>query len=236
MENRVALITGGGSGVGFSIAEELLKEGFKVSICGRNEEKLKNVGLKLSKISPDIFIESVDISKKEQVHNWVSNVLKHFGKIDILVNNAGVAFPKVFIEDITEGKLQLQFDTNVKGALYCAQEVLPQMKKQGSGYIFNISSLCGKKGFSGEASYSISKFGLRALSDSLREEYSKYNIKVTTLYPGRIMTKFVSTEGFKAEDLIQPLDIAKTILYILSLSQNALINDITIHRRRIIDT
>lgn len=236
MENRVVLITGGGSGVGFSIAEELLKEGFKVSICGRNEEKLKNTGLKLIKISPNIFIESVDISKKEQVHNWVSNVLKRFGRIDILVNNAGVSFPKVFIEDITDEVLDSQFDTNVKGALYCSQEVLPQMKERSRGHIFNISSICGKKGFSGEASYSISKFGLSALSDSLREEYFQYNIKVTTLYPGRINTAFVPIKGFNEEDLIQPLDIAKTILYILSLSKNTLINEVILNRRRINDT
>lgn len=236
IRNKVALITGGGSGVGFSISEEFLKKGFKVSICGKNSEKLKNAELELSQINANIFAETVDVSKKEQVHMWISNVLKRFGRIDILVNNAGVVLSNLFIEDITNEQLNYQFDVNLKGSLYCIQEVLPIMKNQKNGYIFNISSICGKKGFSGEASYSISKIGLSVLSESVRKEYSKYNIKVTTLYPGRINTKFISLDGFNKEDLIQPLDISKTILYILSLSKNVTVNEIVLNRTRINDT
>ena len=230
LKGKVALVTGGGSGIGFAITKALLEEGTRVAICGRDEGKLRKAETELEKHGGNLLVMPADVSKKPEVDQWVKAALREFGRIDVLVNNAGVARWSD-VENITDEHLDYQLNVNLRGPLYCSQVVLPYMKGQQSGYIINISSICGKSGFAGTAAYSASKFGLMALSDSLREEGASSNIKVTAVCPGFVATPMVTDAPVPLEEMIRPEDIAKTVLFLLNLSEYAAVKEIVITRK-----
>ena len=230
LNSKVALITGGGSGIGFAITKALLDEGMHVAICGRDEGKLRKAETELGKHDGKLMVMPADVSKKSEVDRWVRAAADQFGRIDILVNNAGVARWSD-VENITDEHLDYQINVNLRGPLYCSQVVLPHMKEQQSGYIINISSVCGKFGFAGTAAYSASKFGLMALSDSLREEGVSSNIKVTAICPGFVATPMVTDAPVPLDEMIKPEDIAKTVLFLLNLSEYAVVKEIVMTRK-----
>lgn len=230
LKGKVALVTGAGSGIGFAIAKALLDEGGSVAICGRDEEKLRKAEAELVKHGKNLLVMPADVSRKSDVDQWVKAAIREFGRIDVLVNNAGVARWSD-VENITDEHLDYQLNVNLRGPLYCAQAVLPHMKGQQSGYIINISSVCGKSGFAGTAAYSASKFGLMALSDSLREEGASSNIKVTAICPGFVATPMVTDAPVPLEEMIRPEDIAKAVLFLLNLSEYAAVKEIVITRK-----
>ncbi len=230
LKGKVALITGGGSGIGFAITKALLDEGMHVTICGRDEGKLRKAEAELGKHGGKLLVMPADVSKKSEVDHWVEAAVREFGRIDVLVNNAGVARWSD-VENITDEHLDYQLNVNLRGPLYCSQAVLPYMKEQQGGYIINISSICGKFGFAGTAAYSASKFGLMALSDSLREEGTSFNIKVTAICPGFVATPMVTDAPVPLDEMIRPEDIANTVLFLLNLSKHAAIKEIVITRR-----
>ncbi len=230
LKGKVALVTGGGSGIGFAITKALLEEGMRVAICGRDEGKLRKAETELTKHGKHLLVMPADVSRKSEVDQWVKAAISQFGRIDVLVNNAGVARWSD-VENITDEHLDYQFNVNLRGPLYCSQVVLPYMKGQQSGYIINISSICGKYGFAGTAAYSASKFGLMALSDSLREEGASFNIKVTAICPGFVATPMVTDAPVPLEEMIRPEDIAKAVLFLLNLSEYAAIKEIVITRK-----
>lgn len=230
LKDKVALVTGGGSGIGFAVTKALLEEGMGVAICGRNKDKLKKAEKEFKNYGSNIMAMPVDVAKKTEVDRWVKTAMKQFGRIDILVNNAGVGLWSD-VENITDEHLDYQLNVNLRGPLYCSQAVIPYMKEQQSGYIINISSICGKFGFAGTAAYSASKFGLMALSDSLREELASYNIKVSAICPGYVATPMVTDAPVPLEEMIRPEDIARAILFLLNLSEYAAVKEIVITRK-----
>ena len=230
LEGKVALVTGGGSGIGFAITKILLAEGMRVVICGRDEEKLRKAEQGLKTFGKGLMTMPADVSMRSDVDRWVNMTAKQFGRIDVLVNNAGVAL-WAEVENITDEHLDYQINVNLRGPLYCSQAVLPGMKKQQSGYIINISSICGKFSFAGTAAYSASKFGLMALSDSLRAEGASCNIKVTAICPGYVATPLVADAPVPPEEMIQPEDIARAVVFLLNLSEHAVVKEIVITRK-----
>ena len=230
LEGKVALITGGGSGIGLAITKLLLTEGMRVAICGRDEEKLRKAENGLKAFGKNLMTMPADVSIRTEVNRWVNTAAKQFGRINVLVNNAGVAL-WAEVEDITDEHLDYQLNVNLRGPLYCSQAVLPGMKEQQSGYIINISSICGKFGFTGTTAYSASKFGLMALSDSLREEGASCNIKVTAICPGYVATPLVADAPVPQEEMIQPEDIARAVVFLLNLSDYAVVKEIVITRK-----
>lgn len=230
LKGKVALITGGGSGIGFAVTRALLTEGMRVAICGRDKEKLNKAETALERYRNNLLVIPADVSRKPDVDHWIKAAAEQFGRIDVLVNNAGVARWSG-VENITDEHLDYQLNVNLRGPLYCSQAVLPYMKEQQGGYIINISSVCGKFGFAGTAAYSASKFGLMALSDSLREEGVSFNIKVTAICPGFVATPMVTDAPVPLEEMIRPEDIANTVLFLLNLSEHAAIKEIVITRK-----
>lgn len=230
LKDKVALVTGGGSGIGFAITKALLEEEMYVTICGRDKGKLKKAETGLKEYGRNLLALPVDVSKKPEVERWIKSAIKQFGRMDVLVNNAGVALWSE-VENITDEHLDYQINVNLRGPLYCSQAVIPCMKEQQSGYIINISSICGKFGFAGTAAYSASKFGLMALSDSLREELVSYNIKVSAICPGYVATPMVTDAPVPIEEMIRPEDIAQAVMLLLSLSEYAVVKEIVITRK-----
>jgi NAD(P)-dependent dehydrogenase (short-subunit alcohol dehydrogenase family) len=158
----------------------------------------------------------------------VNEVMKQYGRIDILVNNAGTHFGGSL--DLPEQDFKSMMDTNLVAQLVFAQEVVPVMKKQQSGYIFNVASRSGKVGFAGSGGYCASKFGLVGLNESLYRELTPQRIKVTALCPAWVNTNMAQEAGtpLEAEEMIQPEDLFQTIQWLLNLSPGACVKEVVI--------
>jgi len=217
LENKVAVITGGTRGIGKGIAEEFLKEGARVAICGISEEKLKETLIELSNKYGNIIGSLVDVRIESQISKFVKEVLEKYERIDILVNNAATVIVKNVI-DLSNEDWNLTIDTNLTGTFLFTREVLPHMIKNSYGRIINISSFLGKNSRAGLAVYSASKFGVIGFSLSLAREVKDHGINVNVICPDRVDTKMarstISDEDFSK--WLQPWDIGRATVFLTS--------------------
>lgn len=181
MQNKVVLITGASSGIGKALAEEFAKQGAKLSLAARNEEKLSEISEKLSKITETFFVKT-DVTKESDCDNFVSKSLEKFGKIDILINNAGISMRAPF-EELDLSVLKSLIDVNFWGMVYCTKFALPHIKKQ-KGTIVGISSIAGFRGLPYRTGYSSSKFAMNGFLESLRTELLQSGTNVLIAAPG----------------------------------------------------
>jgi NAD(P)-dependent dehydrogenase (short-subunit alcohol dehydrogenase family) len=186
MENKVWLITGCSSGFGREIAKAAINAGYAVVATARDISSLAEFQALENKL---VLVTELDVVDQDSVSAAVEKTIARFGRIDVLVNNAGYGYYQIFEElDIDEFKKQM--DVNLYGVLRTSQAVLPQMRKQLSGHIINISSIGGSVGTAGRSAYTASKFALGGLSECLAKEVSPFGIKVTVLEPGQFRTDF----------------------------------------------
>lgn len=183
---KVILITGGSRGLGLNLARQLLAENAKVVICARNKEELERAFNELSEIGEVVAVEC-DVTDKAQVDRMVDEIEKRLGPVDVLINNAGIIqvgpFENMTIQDF-EDAMKIHF----WAPLYTTMAVMESMKKKKEGRIVNISSIGGQVTVPHLLPYTASKFALTGFSEGLREELKKYNIRVTTIYPGLMRT------------------------------------------------
>jgi len=222
------IITGGSRGLGKSIAEEFGKNGHDLYLTSLSEKRLYDSVQELINLFPSIKIKAMpfDLSKKEQAKEFGIWCLKSCSP-DILVNNAG-SFAGSNVHDEEEGSLEEMIETNLYSAYYVTRMIVPAMKKKKSGHIFNMSSIAGLKAYPGGGSYGISKYALRGFSVNLREELKKFNIKVTTVFPGAAYTDSWAASGIEKKRFIEAEDIAKMIYASSQLSASACVEDIII--------
>jgi 3-oxoacyl-[acyl-carrier protein] reductase len=232
LQDKVALITGAGKGIGKATAELFLLEGAKVILTSRNKAELEQIE-ELNKNKKDnIFIISGDISKESTVNEVIEETKSRFGKLDILVNNAGFG---VF-DNIVDSKLEdfdAVFNTNVRALYLLTKGVLPDMIVRQSGTIINIASVAGKQGFATGSIYCASKHAVMGLSRALMLEVRQYNIRVVAICPGSVATDFFRAEsqttlGSSKESVLSAEEIAETILLAASLPENAMISELEI--------
>ena len=228
--SKVALITGASGGIGQAVNEALASCGYNLSLLDLDIE---------IKDSEKMLAQIGDVTKVSEVEKAVSSTLEKFGRIDVVFNSAGVSHFGM-IDELTLEDVQKVYDVNVRGTFNVSKAVLTVMKEQKLGYIINMGSLrgivCGK----GKAAYSMSKSAVRAFSKTLRAEVERFGIKVTVINPGFVDTKIyedislrpyvqsIPGEGLNKAPLTQPNDIAKTVLYLLSLSAGATVEEINI--------
>ncbi|MCX7858420.1 MAG: SDR family oxidoreductase, partial [Deltaproteobacteria bacterium] len=204
--NKVAIITGGGTGIGYAITKRFVEEGAKVCICGRRKEVLDEA---IAKLGSNQAIASVsDVSKPDDVKRMVSDTLERFGKIDVLVNNAAINNPKKLL-DLSFDEWKKILDVNLNGAFLTMREVIPLMIDQGGGSIINISSLAGVRVAPFFPAYCASKAALIALSQQVALDYAEYNIRCNVLCPGLTKTPPLEREfgqtGFERAAKLIPL-------------------------------
>ena len=197
-EKRV-VITGASEGLGKSLALRLAKEGAKIALLARDHKKLQAVACKVGDLGGESLIVPVDIRSKQAVSSAFQKIKENFGSIDTLVNNAGV-WLEGKTEDASEEKIRAVFETNVLGHIYCIQMVLPTMKKRKSGHIFNVISNAGFEPSADWGIYTASKYAMRGLTDSLRQELQGTGIKVTGFYPAGMNTKLFVNAGYNYKD------------------------------------
>lgn len=231
--HKVAIVTGATKGIGKAVALGLAQMNYQLVVIGRNEANLEQVADEINKISGLAALSfQLDITNTVAVNEVVETIVSQTGRIDILVNNAGIYFDGTL--SISEADFKSMLDTNLMAQLVFTQAVVPQMKKQKSGYIFNVASRSGKIGFAESGAYSASKFGMVGLSESLYRELTPRGIKVTALCPGWVNTKMAFEAGtpLKPEQMIQPEDLMKTIQWLLTLSPGACIKEVVIDAPR----
>lgn len=191
LENKVAIITGSSSGIGYAVADKYLSEGAKVVVCGLNPEDTKNA---VDKLSTKYDINSilgvtVNVKNTSDIENLFNETINKFGKLDILVNNAGIA-PAKPLDLMTDEEWDNTISINLTGAFKCTREAFKYMKETG-GSIINTSSFVSLYGSPTQASYSASKAGLNGLTKTNAKELGKFGIRVNAVAPGVVMTDMV---------------------------------------------
>lgn len=188
LKNKTALITGSGSGIGFSLAEGLAGAGAKIILNGRNESKLIEAQQKLEKTGADVSYLTFDVTKSEDVKSAIDSYEKNTGSIDIVINNAGINLRGQF-EDFDEDKWKKVLDININGAMIVSQTAAKYMIKRKAGKIINICSMQSELGRPSIVPYAVSKGGIKMLTKALCTEWAKNNIQVNGIGPGYFETE-----------------------------------------------
>ena len=222
LEGKTAIVTGGTKGIGFAIAESLLKNGSKVFVCGRDKRDLNQAVEWLSKLG-SVEGDLCDVRSEDQVRMLIAECERRLGGLDILVNNAGIGYFDKTVEDLSGDEFRQTLETNLNGVFYACHYAIPLMKKRGGGYIFNISSLAGQNAHPKMAAYNASKFGLNGFSEALMQEVRQDNIKVSYICPGSVNTAFGGDTPSNANAWqLQSADIAQVVISLLEMPERAL--------------
>ncbi len=226
LDNKIAVITGASSGLGYSLATALVNKGIHVYGLARNKKVLDELALELGNRFTAV---PMDITIENNISNWISTTFNEQHSPDILINNAGVGSFQP-IDETTSDIWQTMIRTNLDGMYNLTSHLVPYMKnKLHSTHIINIGSILGKIGRANSAAYSTTKFGIQGFSESLFHELRHDHIKVTCVNPGSIETEFFSSSGIKSHDhMLSPSAIADTIIHVLETPDNYLISDLTI--------
>jgi 3-oxoacyl-[acyl-carrier protein] reductase len=224
LKGKIAVVTGGTRGIGFSIAQALVGEGAKVLVCGLDGARLQAAIEKLRVSGKDDAGGMVaDVRRYADCRKVIQGAVERWGGLDILVNNAGIGFFKP-VDQISPEEWDALIGTNLSGAFYCCREAIPWMRKRGGGYIFNVSSLAGVNAFPGGAAYNASKFGLNGFSEALMQDVRYDGIRVSYIMPGSVATDFAAAPGAKARESwkLTGEDIAKAVLDLYKFPASAL--------------
>ena len=236
IRNKVVIVTGASSGIGYATALKLSKAGAKVAAGARRVEKLESLKKEVQKGGGEILVKKLDVTRKEDCDSFINLVTETWNQIDILINNAGI-MPLSFFKNLKVSEWEQMIDVNLKGMLYCTAAVIPYMITKKSGHIVNISSVAGRIVFPAGSVYCATKHAVTAFSEGLRQELSqRYNIKVTCIEPGVVSTELPNTitdkslESFvksvKEMESLKAEDIANAIIYSLDSPQYLNINEI----------
>jgi NAD(P)-dependent dehydrogenase (short-subunit alcohol dehydrogenase family) len=232
-EKRVALVTGGSRGIGRAIVEALLDEGWSVAFCGRDPQGVeKALGELRARHGVRVSARAADVRREEEVEALVRFTVEEFGRLDCLVNNAGLG---IFapVDELEPEDWRTVVETNLHGAFYGIHAVAPVMKRQGSGWIFNIASLAGKNPFAGGAAYNASKFGMIGMSEAAMLDLRHQGIRIAAILPGSVDTEFVHGRPSSSTDwMLAPEDIARTVVDLLRYPDRALPSRVEIRPSR----
>jgi len=225
LEGKVAVVTGGGMGIGESITLTLAKEGADIAIADIDPKPAESVAAQIKSLGRQAVVVKTDVSSSQEVNQMVETVVGNFGKIDILVNNAGIDLSNTRPEDASEAEWDKIISVNLKGVFLCSQAVGRQMIQQNSGKIVNIASVAGHKGFLGKAAYCSSKAGVLALTKVFAIEWAKCGINVNAVCPGTVRTALVEklpvdldlrVKRTPTKRLNKTADIANAVLFLAS--------------------
>lgn len=225
LTDKIAVVTGAGSGIGEAIATLLHEEGAKVVLAGRNKDKLQNVANQLAQDS--VKVVPTDVTKKEEVDELIKMAQQTFGGLDIVINSAGQMLSSK-ITDYQVDEWDSMIDVNIKGTLYTAKAALPTMLEQSSGHLINIASISGFEVTKSSTIYSATKAAVHTITQGLEKELAKTGVKVTSVSPGMVDTAITATYNPTDRKKLEPQDIAEAVLYALTQPKHVNVNEITV--------
>ncbi|HCV6592998.1 TPA: SDR family oxidoreductase [Staphylococcus aureus] len=225
LTDKIAVVTGAGSGIGEAIATLLHEEGAKVVLAGRNKDKLQNVANQLAQDS--VKVVPTEVTNKEEVDELMKIAQQTFGGLDIVINSAGQMLSSK-ITDYQVDEWDSMIDVNIKGTLYTAQAALPTMLEQSSGHLINIASISGFEVTKSSTIYSATKAAVHTITQGLEKELAKTGVKVTSISPGMVDTAITAAYNPSDRKKLDPQDIAEAVLYALTQPKHVNVNEITV--------
>lgn len=233
LDRSQALVTGGGTGIGRAVALALAREGCRVALTGRREEKLRETAALWSG-NPAMLFFAADVSERPEVVKLFAWAERELGQIDILIQSAGINIPRRSLAELDPSDWDRVLMINATGAFNCMRAVLPQMRRRREGLIVNISSVAGKRAsVLAGAAYSAAKFAMTALGTCAGMEEAENGIRVTNVYPGEVDSPILDerpvpvTPEHRAR-ILQPEDVAQAVVMIAKLPPRAHIPDLVI--------
>lgn len=243
LEGTVALVTGASSGIGEATARALAAEGAAVALAARRKDRLSTLAEELNKQGGKALVLETDVTKQQQAINMVDEAAKWQGRLDIVINNAGVMLLGPIVDaPLDEWNRMVQL--NVQGLLYVAHAALPHLMKAAASEprrvsdLVNISSVAGRMPRRGSGVYNLTKFGVGAFSESLRQEVTRQHVRVSLVEPGAVQTelrehlrpevKQAQESRYAGMTMLEAEDIADAISYIVTRPRHAAINEILI--------
>ncbi len=225
LEGKIAIVTGGGRGLGKAVALKLAEEGVHIGITGRNEEQLKAVVKKLKALDVNAAYAAFSVDYEAKVVAGIDDLVAQLGGVDILINNAGIAKLGT-LEVMSSADWEQVIRTNLFGVYYTAMAVYPHLKARGEGDVVNVASTAGLKGGATMSAYAASKAAVVSLSQSMMAEWRKQNIRVFTLTPSTIASDMSIQGGLtdgNPDKVLQPEDFAEWVRDMLKMNRRALI-------------
>jgi clavulanate-9-aldehyde reductase len=237
LSGRVVAVTGASSGIGEATAMACAKAGAAVSLAARRLDRIEDLAERITGDGGTALAVQTDVADEQEAQRFIERTAADLGRLDVLVNNAGVMLLGPIAGADTE-EWRRMIDANVYGVLYCTHAALPLMLEQGSGHFVNVSSVAGRFARAGSGVYNLTKFGVGAFSEALRQEVAAQRIRVTLIEPGFVATELQSHNRPEIQDAIrnilkddQPLraeDIANGILYAIGSPENVAVNEVLI--------
>ena len=232
LNSQVAVVTGASRGIGRSVCLALAKDGVRVIAVARSEKLLEQLVSEATTLQGEVVAAPADVRRSDDAASAVALTMSRYGKIDILVNNAGVEWPKA-IDETSDADYEHMLDTNLRGYFRFCRSVVPIMKRQRNGYIVNLASTAGLRGYAGDSVYCATKWGVQGLTDALHEELRPYGIRVCSIAPGSVNTDIAKETWSPPEDpfrahMLQPEDVARAIIYVVSQPRHVVIEHIVL--------
>ena len=232
LSDQIALVTGGGTGIGRAFTEALASAGTTVVIASRREDVLSHTAheLNLQFGAERVFPYAFDIRDRRQIDALVGHVIQQHGALDLLINNSGLAIPET-VDQISEDGWDKVMDTNLRGVMQLVRAALPYMIANEFGDVVNISSQAGKHGYADVPSYCATKFGLLGYGEALRDHVRKANanIRVFNFCPGLVDVENTAPNAEPRPGFIHLANMARTLMYALSLDRNVVLEDISLY-------
>ena len=229
LSGSIAVITGGGRGIGYAIATKLAELEATVVLTGRDEARVQKVAAELQSRGHHAEGLGCDVADLAAVDALGQHLREKYGRVDILINNAGIGGPPGMLHELAPEDWDAIFNTNLRGVYYMMRAVVPLMIAAGAGHIINISSLAGKNALPRGAAYSASKWGLNGLSYGVAEELRRQNIRVSVICPGSVDTDFSPRRhGKDTQKMLKPRDVAHAVLVLVTQEPQSFISEILI--------
>lgn len=226
LAGQVAVITGGGRGIGAAIAEKLAAMGATAVIAGRTRPTLESTVKKIAKAGGKAEALACDVTDLKSVEKLAREVEQKYGRVDVLVNNAGVRGPVGPLHELAPEHWEAVLNTNLRGAYYCTRAFAPRMVRAKGGHVINISSLAGKNPVPNGAAYAASKWGLNGLSYTVAEELRGHNIRVSVVCPGSTETELSPHTGKDRKKMLQPDDVAHVVAMLVTQTAQSFASEI----------
>lgn len=231
LKNQIALVTGATRGIGRSISLALANSGAHVILAARTENLLQILKEEITSRGGKATAVRTDVAVEQDILSLFETIKDNLGKLDIVINNAGIGIWGKIVNFAIEDFDKL-INVNLRGMYICCQQSMKMMIPAHSGYIINISSVVGFKGYPNQSAYTASKHGVMGLTKSLSVEAQEHGIRVSAILPSGVDTDLIvsARPDLDRSVLIHPEDIANTVLYLLSLSDRAMVDQVYIRR------